>query len=213
MSNFAPKTGKNMVSIIVTFHNAERNIISCLQSLIPQTAQQWECVVIDNASTDESEYQVRAYLFDRRMRFVHLDERVSTWEARKIGLGMTKGEWVIFLDGNDYLESNAIQALYLAVKNFGTLCGAANFAVVRDGKKKFHTHLNDCRLSPQQVADGKVAIVTGNSIFSRKVAHLPESWLSLDFGFTSHSILISGEQEAPLVSVEKKSLWRRWLKW
>ena len=198
-----------MVSIIVTFHNAERNIISCLQSRITQTAQQWECVVIDNASTDESEYQVRAYLFDRRMRFIHLNEQIPVWEVRKLGLEMTKGEWVIFLDGNDYLESNAIQALYLAVKKYGTLCGVANFSVVRDGKKKFHTLLSECRLSSKEISDGKVAVVTGNSIFSRKVAHQPETWHTLDYGFTSHSILISGEQEEPLIKVEKKSFLKR----
>lgn len=198
-----------MVSIIVTFHNAERNIISCLQSLVSQTALLWECVIIDNASTDESEYQVRSYLFDRRMRFVHLDEYVSVWEARKKGLEMTTGEWVIFLDGNDYLESNAIQALYLTVKRYGTLCGLANFAVVHDGKKKYHTPINDCLLTPNQITKGIVSVVTGNSIFSRKVAHLPESWHSLDFGFTNHSVLISGEQEEPLVMVDKKSWWRR----
>ena len=95
------------------------------------------------------------------------------------------------------------------MKKYGTLCGVANFSVVRDGKKKFHTLLSECRLSSKEISDGKVAVVTGNSIFSRKVAHQPETWHTLDYGFTSHSILISGEQEEPLIKVEKKSFLKR----
>lgn len=106
-----------MISIIVTFHNEEQSIISCLQSIVAQTAQQWECVVVDNGSTDQGEFQVRNYLIDRRMRFIHLDEKAPVTAARLKGLEMTQGEWVMFVDGGDYLESNALQALYLTLKN------------------------------------------------------------------------------------------------
>ena len=123
-----------MISIILTLHNQEKSIISALQSLVAQTVQQWECIIIDNASTDASEFQVRSYLFDRRMRYVRLDAEVPLWSARHKGLELTSGEWIVYMDGADYLKSNALQALYLAVKKYGTLCGASNYAVMRGGE-------------------------------------------------------------------------------
>lgn len=78
-----------MISVIVTLHNREKSIISALQSIVAQTAQQWECVIVDNASTDASEFQVNAYLIDRRMHYIRLKEQVSLQEARKIGLDAT----------------------------------------------------------------------------------------------------------------------------
>ncbi len=198
-----------MISVIVTLHNQEQTIVSALQSLVAQTAQQWECVIIDNASTDASEYQVRSYLIDRRMRYIRLEKEVSLNEARRIGLENTTGEWVMFMDGADYLKSNALQALFLAVKKYGTLCGAGNYSVIRQGEPVPNSYRQEYKVSPREVKWGKISVVAGNSIFSRKVAHLPESWTTLDFAYTDHIILISGEASEPLVKVEKQPWWRR----
>ena len=193
-----------MITVIVTLHNQERSIISALQSVVAQTAQQWECVVIDNASTDASEFQVRSYLFDRRMRYCRLEQHVSTQEARRIALAHTTGEWVVFLDGADYLESNALQALYLAVKKYGTKCGVANYAVMRNGEPHPHNYLQGQKLSAERIRNGEVSVVTGNSIFHRSIAGTPEVWPEQDYAYTEHLILISGDAAEPLVTVEKK---------
>lgn len=199
-----------MITVIVTLHNQERSIISALQSVVAQTAQQWECVVVDNASTDASEFQVRSYLIDRRMRYCRLEQQVSVEEARRMALATTTGEWVVFLDGADYLESNALQALYLAVMKYGTLCGAANYAVMRDGEPHPHSYLHEQKLSAAQVLNGEIGVVTGNSIFHRSVAGNPEEWGRQDFAYTEHIILISGEMSEPLVRpLPKKKSWIR----
>lgn len=198
-----------MISVVVTFHNKERSIISALQSVVAQTAQQWECVVIDNASTDASEFQVRSYLIDRRMRYFRLEQQVTTWDARRIGLSKTTGEWVVYMDGADYLESNALQALYLAVKKYGTLCGAANYAVMRNGEPRPNSYLREMLVKGRQVAEGKISVVTGSSIFHRSVAHKPKEWTKYDFGYSDHLIAVNGEAEEPLVKSEKNwfSFW------
>ncbi|MBQ1649946.1 MAG: glycosyltransferase family 2 protein, partial [Prevotella sp.] len=109
-----------MISVIVNLHNNEKSIITALQSITAQSAQKWEAVVIDNASSDESEHLVRSYLIDRRMRYVRLDKEVSPEEVRQKGVELTNGEWILFLDATDYLEPNALEALYLVVKKYGT---------------------------------------------------------------------------------------------
>lgn len=200
-----------MISVIVTLHNREKSIVSALQSIVAQTAQQWECVIIDNASTDASEFQVRSYLIDRRMRYIRLKSKVSTQEARKIGLQETTGDWVLYLDGGDYLESNALQALYLLVKKYGTLVGSGNFAVEKNGESKPQSYIHEGKYSGKQVVEGKFKVVTCNTMFARSVAHLPESWSSLDYAYTDHLIAVSGEIEEPLVK-QQLPFWKRLFK-
>ncbi len=198
-----------MISIVVTFHNEEHSIISCLQSIVAQSAQQWECVIVDNGSSDQGEFQVRNYLIDRRMRFFHLAEHISTAEARAYGLQRTTGEWVMYVDGGDYLESNALQALYLTLKHYGTLCAVGNYYDMSGGKKRPASYDHDGLIRGGHVSGGHIEVRTGNSIFSRQVAHLPESWPTLDFGYTEHLILVSGEVEEPLVRVDRRPWWKR----
>lgn len=214
MSTFATKISskrKIMISIILTLHNQEKSIISALQSLVAQTVQQWECIIIDNASTDASDFQVRSYLFDRRMRYVRLDAEVPLWSARHKGLELTSGEWIVYMDGADYLKSNALQALYLAVKKYGTLCGASNYAVMRGGEPVPNSYRSEGKIQARDVLRGEISVVTGSSIFSRSIAHLPDSWKTLDFAYTDHLVAIYGEGGAPLIKVERKPWWRRWL--
>ena len=176
-----------MISIIVTFHNEEQSIISCLQSIVAQTAQQWECVIVDNGSTDSGEYQVRNYLIDRRMRFFRESEALPLEEVRAKALAKTQGEWVMYMDGADYLTRDALQALYLIVKKYGTLCAAGNYYTVSDGEKR-----------PSQY---------------RSEGLLPGSWPTLDFAYTDHMILVSGGREKPLVDVVREPLYKKILRW
>lgn len=188
-----------MISVIVTLHNRESSIVSALQSITAQTAQQWECVVVDNASNDASEYQVRSYLIDRRMRYLRLNKEISTAETRRIGLEQTKGEWVMFLDGADYLESNAMQALYLAVKKYGTRIAAGKYYTMNNGEKHISNNLLEGKFTSRQVSKGKIRVLTCNSIISRDIADKPELWDQEDVAYTHHIIAMSGELSEPLV--------------
>lgn len=198
-----------MISVIVTLHNKENTIISALQSIVAQTAQQWEAVIVDNASTDGSEYQVRSYLIDRRMRYVKLDQQVSVQQARQKGLDLTSGEWVLFLDGSDYLEVSALEALYLVIKKYGTLIGTGNFSLVEHGDKRPQNYISEGKFTGKQVKYGKVALVTGSTLMNRSVAHLPETWQTLDVAYTDHLVVINGEGEQPLVKAQKLTWWKR----
>lgn len=200
-----------MISVIVTLHNNETSIISALQSIAAQSARKWEAVVIDRASSDGSEHQVRSYLIDRRMRYVRLDKEVSVQEARRKGLEMTTGDWVLYLDGADYLEPNALESLYLTVKKYGTLIAAANFFVERNGEKHPDNFLKEGKYRGKDAAEGKFGVVTGSALLARQIAHLPESWRDLDYGYTPHITVIHQESTEPLVIVKKrKPFWKIW---
>ncbi len=185
-----------MISIIVNLHNNEKSIITALQSITAQSAQKWEAVVIDNASSDESEHLVRSYLIDRRMRYVRLDKGVSPEEVRQKGVELTNGEWLLFLDATDYLEPNALEALYLVVKKYGTKLGTGG--QVQGTRDKVQ--------STQFLAEGKY---TGREdleplLVARDIATQPEAWKELPIAYTEHPVRtlsnspLKGEDSRPL---------------
>lgn len=197
-----------MISVIVTLHNRESSIVSALQSISAQTAQVWECVIVDNASTDSSEYQVRSYLIDRRMRYFRLNNKVTTWQARQFGLNQIQGDWVMFLDGADYLESNALQALYLIVKKYGTQIGAGKYYTIIDGEKHISNTLLEGKFTPKQIQKGKINLLTCNSIFSREIADKPDTWANFDVAYTHHIIAYNGAIEEPHIKPQLP-FWKR----
>ena len=200
-----------MISVIVTLHNKENTIISALQSVVAQSVQQWEAVIIDNGSTDGSEYQVRSYLIDRRMRYVKLEKQVSVEEARRKGLELTSGEYVLFLDGSDYLEVNALEALYLNIKKYGTPLSTGNYSLMKNGERQIQNYLEEGKLTASSNKVRKLVLATGTTLFERRVAASPELWRGLDIAYTDHLVVINGEGEQPLTELHSVSFLSRLL--
>lgn len=95
---------KPLVSIIITHHNYSAHLEDCLRSILDQTHENWECVVVDDASSDE-EHDIAKQLVERmgdeRFRFLALEENVGQIPAFFAGLDQTRGEFVCLLDPDD----------------------------------------------------------------------------------------------------------------
>ena len=105
------------VSVIVPVFNAERTIRACIESLRLQTLQDIECIFIDDASGDGTykvleEYQKK----DPRVIVLHNNENIGAAASRNRGLEMAKGEYVQFVDADDYLDLEALERLYMAAE-------------------------------------------------------------------------------------------------
>lgn len=98
------KWHKPLVSIIVTHHNYSAHLEDCLLSLLDQTHENWECVVVDDGSDDThraiADLLVET-LHEPRIRFLGLDDNVGQIPAFFAGLDATKGEFVCALDPDD----------------------------------------------------------------------------------------------------------------
>ncbi|NQG98110.1 glycosyltransferase family 2 protein [Streptococcus suis] len=102
-----------LISVIVPIYNVENYLRQCLDSIIGQTYQNLEILLIDDASTDRSvtichEYQAR----DNRIRLIQKTENRGVSDSRNLGLKNMTGDFVTFVDSDDYLESNFIDDLY-----------------------------------------------------------------------------------------------------
>ncbi len=105
------------LSIVVPTYNVESFINECIDSLLNQTLDNIEILVINDGSTDKSIENLKGYP-DNKIRIIHR-ENGGLSAARNTGLKYAQGEYIVFVDSDDFIiENNAYQNMYnLAIKN------------------------------------------------------------------------------------------------
>ena len=105
----APK--EPLISVIVPVYNVEKYLARCLDSIINQTYKNLQIIVVDDGSTDNSSKLCDEYAKkDKRIEVYH-KENGGVSSARNIGIKNAKGEAVGFIDSDDYVEPQYIEAL------------------------------------------------------------------------------------------------------
>jgi len=89
-----------LVSIIMPSWNTEKFIAESIQSVINQTYTNWELIIVDDCSNDNSEEVILAYK-DSRIRYIKNDKNLGAALTRNRGLEEANGEWIAFLDSDD----------------------------------------------------------------------------------------------------------------
>ena len=106
-----------MVSILIAVYNAEDYLHRCLDSLLAQTYSDWQAICIDDCSTDSSLSILKEYeQMDRRITVMHLSENRGQAHARNQGLLFAKGEYIAFLDSDDWLANDALEQMVATFK-------------------------------------------------------------------------------------------------
>jgi glycosyltransferase involved in cell wall biosynthesis len=101
---------KPLVSIIVTTFNSKRFIENCLYSLINQTYSNIEIIVIDDASSDDTENIVRKLMKkDKRIKYYKLNYNVGTYAAKNFAINYANGEFVTCHDSDDFAHPQKIE--------------------------------------------------------------------------------------------------------
>lgn len=101
-----------LVSVIVPVYNVAPYLEQCLNSIVNQTYRNLEIILIDDGSTDESGVICDRYAEqDSRIQVVH-KENGGQSSARNLALDMMTGEWVLFVDSDDWIELNALELLF-----------------------------------------------------------------------------------------------------
>ena len=105
----------DLITILVPFYNVEKYITQCIESIINQTYKNLEIILIDDGSTDNSlkickEFQKN----DSRINVIKKKhEGVSS--SRNIGIKIAHGEYIMFIDSDDFVSKNFVKELYSAV--------------------------------------------------------------------------------------------------
>jgi len=103
------------VSIIVPVYNVEKYIRRCVDSILAQTFADFECILVDDCSPDNSPAICDEYAKqDARVKVIHKPQNGSLPQARKTGFENSCGTYIQFVDSDDWIESNMTEKLYAA---------------------------------------------------------------------------------------------------
>lgn len=108
------------MSVIIPLYNAEKYIGEALDSLLAQTFDNYEVIVVDDCSTDNSAAIVESYIpkFDGRLKLSRTEKNSgSAAVPRNEGLMLSRGEYAYFVDSDDMLTNNALEQLYSTMEN------------------------------------------------------------------------------------------------
>lgn len=101
------------VSVIIPVYNVENYLDRCLKSVLDQTEKNIEILCIDDCSTDNSLNILKNYAkTDERLHIFYNQHNYGQAYSRNIGLDAAKGEYIIFVDSDDYIDNRAIEEMY-----------------------------------------------------------------------------------------------------
>ena len=107
------------ISVIVPIYNVEKYLRQCLDSVIAQTFSDWEMILVDDGSTDRSGIIADEYAAaDDRIAVIH-EKNAGLSAARNAGIDVACGEYIYFLDSDDYIVENTFEILYNTANNTG----------------------------------------------------------------------------------------------
>lgn len=139
------------LSIIIPMYNASANIQECIESIIQQkTKYHYELILIDDGSFDQTEEIIQKYLTDQRIRHIKQDNAGQS-VARNRGIYNSKGKYLMFVDSDDVLLSNAIELLLSTAEKTGSEIAEGSIVrfynritneMLADSKRKSHVESN-----------------------------------------------------------------------
>ena len=104
------------ISIIITAYNDEKYIKKCIESVIYQTYKNIEIIIINDGSNDNT-LEIINQFNDERIK-IYNQKNLGTGKARNNGLKYSTGDFIIFIDGDDYIDKNILMHSYNLIKKY-----------------------------------------------------------------------------------------------
>lgn len=123
------------ISIIIPIYNAELYLRQCIDSILSQSISDYEIILINDGSTDNSLSICKQYAEIHKNISILNEKNEGVSASRNKGLNVAKGEWIIFIDADDYLMPNALQTLYSCAHTTNSDIILANALKLKDGKE------------------------------------------------------------------------------
>jgi glycosyltransferase involved in cell wall biosynthesis len=111
---------KNLVSIIIPVYNCEEYLEQCLTSIVNQTYNNIEIIIVDDGSTDSSLSIIKKHaIIDERIKYI-TQKNMGQSKARNVGLLLSSGEYVTFVDADDWVDSSFVEKMWNQIIKDGT---------------------------------------------------------------------------------------------
>ena len=99
----------DLVSVIMPSYNTENFIADSIRSVVTQTYSNWELLIVDDCSTDNTDNVVRPFLKDTRVKYFKNEKNYGAAVSRNKALREAKGKWIAFLDSDDLWEITKLE--------------------------------------------------------------------------------------------------------
>lgn len=104
------------ISVIVPVYNKEKYLKKCLDSIVNQTYQNLEVIIVNDGSKDDSKAVCENYLSDTRVQLINTENRGAP-SARNTGLDLATGDYISFVDADDYIVKDFYKIMYQMIED------------------------------------------------------------------------------------------------
>ena len=192
---------KELISVIIPVYNVETYLERCLDTVVNQTYTNLEIICINDGSTDDSLGICKKYAArDERIRIIDQENRGLAYVRNK-GIESATGEYLSFIDSDDYVDINYIEEMYNIIKKHNVDMAVANVIYEKDNMESYsllkHEYDKEHILNKNEImseylnTEGGIGNYIVNKLYTRKVlegVYFPESKLFED-AFTMFKIL------------------------
>lgn len=142
------------VSVVTASYNYQDYIKEAIQSVLNQTYKDWELIIVDDCSTDNSVQVINSYKDDRIKLFVN-EKNLGLQKTVKRGIENASGEWIVFLESDDILKPDNIEKKVRIAQKY----------------KDVNLIFNDCEFfgDEEKVSDFTVALKKTRSLLRKKL--------------------------------------------
>lgn len=158
---------KDLITIILPVYNSEKYLAKCIDSILNQTYDNFELIIVDDGSKDNTNRIVTDYT-DKRLKYVY-SKHYGVSSARNIGLKKSKGKYIAFIDSDDEVASNFLELLYNNYSNNIQLSVCGYTKKVKNYSTNKGKKVVDRESCYEEILNKKIGGYIWNKLFVRKI--------------------------------------------
>lgn len=165
----------DLISVIIPVYKVEKYLCRCVDSVLEQTYTNMEIILVDDGSPDNCPVMCDEYARqDSRVKVIH-QENAGLSGARNAGIDMAQGQWLAFVDSDDYLTADFLERLYQACVDTGSSLSVCRWEYVRGetipehGTGETRVYTGREMLANLYVPDGAYFVVAWNKLYRKEL--------------------------------------------
>lgn len=152
-----------LISIVIPVYNLEKYIARCLKSIQVQSLDDFEVILVNDGSTDGSLKVCNQYAKDDVRIVVITQDNGGASKARNSGIAVARGQYIAFVDGDDYIEKDFLKKLYVAIKNSNCRMSMCGFDCVDETGNPVQSPFSQNYI-PDSISGHDAAAYIGNNV-------------------------------------------------
>lgn len=175
-----------LISVIIPVYNIEKYLERCIKSVLSQTLKSFEIIIIDDGSTDNTSKIINIYKEYKNIEVISTANK-GVSAARNLGIGKSQGDYIYFLDADDYIEKNTLLKLFdTATLNktpvvIGGYFTQSNNLIITNNER--HTIVSDSLVTITKILKNELPRTACGILFERSVVEKKRILFSEDLKY------------------------------